>query len=98
MYIPPSGRIQTSFGPLSSFPSRSLTSTVTCLDEEIDHSWFCSSAQAIRSPLRSNHMPFDLPHGFIHSETEPSTLHFMIRSLGWSVKNTFPERSVAGPS
>ena len=28
----------------------------------------------------------------------PSVLHFMIRSLGWSVKKTLPWASAAGPS
>ena len=58
----------------------------------MDHSSFFSSAQAIRLPCASKHMPLARPAGCRNVESLPSTLHFMMRSLGWSVKKTLPVR------
>ena len=97
-YRPPSGRSQTSLGPLSSLPSKSFTTTVTFFAGSIIHISFFSSAQAQRLPWASKHRPLDRPQGFMKVVSLPSVLHFMIRSLGWSVKNTLPWASAAGPS
>src|SRR3954470_13158683 len=59
---------------------------------------FFSSAQAHRLPLLSKQSPLARPHGCMNVESLPSTLHFMIRSFGWSVKKIFPSASQAGPS
>src|SRR5688500_17919015 len=64
----------------------------------MDQSSFFSSAQATRLPVRSKYIPLLRPAGWRNVERVPSTLHFRIRSLGWSVKKTFPAASAVGPS
>jgi hypothetical protein len=56
------------------------------------------SAQARRFPLLSKYKPFDLPALSINKERFPEVSYFQILLLGWSVKNTFPYISLAGPS
>src|SRR6266446_7815143 len=96
--MPPPGVIQTSFGPLSSLPSKSLTTTVALPAGSTRQSSFVASAQAQRFPWASKHSPLARPHGCRKVESFPSVLHFRMRSLGWSVKKTFPCASQAGPS
>ncbi len=43
-------------------------------------------------------MPLDRLLGFMNTESLPLTLHFMIRSFGWSVKYTLPSGSQVAPS
>ena len=62
------------------------------------HSAFFSSAQAHRRPWPSKHSPLARPAGWRNVDSLPSTLHSKMRSLGWSVKNTLPFASQAGPS
>src|SRR6185503_5633785 len=64
----------------------------------IDQSSFFSSAHAIRLPALSKYVPLLRPAGCTKVVSLPSTLDFMMRSLGWSVKKTLPSLSAAGPS
>ena len=43
-------------------------------------------------------MPLARPAGCRNVESLPSTLHFRMRSFGWSVKKTLPSASHVGPS
>src|SRR5690606_2973930 len=57
------------------------------------------SAQAIRSPSLLKYMPLDLPDFSVKVLSAPEAWdHLIILLLGWSVKNTFPSLSTAGPS
>src|SRR5262245_61668550 len=64
----------------------------------MDHNSVFSSAQASRLPCASKHMPLARPAGSMNVDNLPSTLHFMIRLFGWSVKKTLPSLSHVGPS
>src|SRR6266511_3232650 len=97
--MPLSGRIQRSFGPLRSLPSKSFTRTVIFLSGVISHNSFFPSAQATRFPSLSKYVPLERPDGFSQSvAARSSAFHFTMRWLGWSVKKTLPSLSAAGPS
>jgi hypothetical protein len=85
-------------GPFSFFLSWSFQITVALPSLAMDHSSFFSSAQAIRFPARSKYIPLLRPAGWRKVVSLPSTLHFRMRSLGWSVKKTLPAASAVGPS
>src|ERR1035437_5591339 len=64
----------------------------------MDHNSVFSSAQAMRLPLPSKYIPLARPAGSRNVDNLPSTLHFMMRLFGWSVKKTLPSLSHVGPS
>src|SRR5690606_39598255 len=91
--------IQISLEPFNLFPLKFSTRTSRFPSLSNDQTWFSISAQVIRSPSLLKYIPLDLPDSSVKVLSSPEEKdHLIILLLGWSVKNTFPSLSTAGPS